>query len=131
MEFRISDTFTDSLSKLTGRVARPDVRKGVAMSGLIRNRCNTMMRACAIEIPRATRRFFKNAAPFWQPGGGYDRNVDDINTLRAMIDYFHANAVRRGLVKRPEEWEWSSAGWYAGMQPVRIEMDRTLPMFEE
>jgi len=60
---------------------------------------------------------------FWQPGGGYDRNITSTEALRAMIDYIHANAVRRGLVARVEDWEWSSARWYVGIQPVRIEMD--------
>jgi hypothetical protein len=43
--------------------------------------------------------------------------------LRAVIDYIHANPVRRGLVARPEDWEWSSARWYAGLRPVKLEMD--------
>jgi putative transposase len=60
---------------------------------------------------------------FWQPGGGYDRNIHSAGALRACIDYIHANPVRRGLVTKPEDWEWSSAGWYAGMRPVKIEMD--------
>jgi putative transposase len=60
---------------------------------------------------------------FWQPGGGYDRNITSTEALRAMIDYIHANPVRRGLVARVEDWEWSSARWYVGIQPVRIEMD--------
>ena len=60
---------------------------------------------------------------FWQPGGGYDRNITSCEALRAVIDYIHANPVRRGLVARAEDWEWSSARWYAGLRPVRIEMD--------
>jgi putative transposase len=60
---------------------------------------------------------------FWQPGGGYDRNVTDSETLRAMIEYIHANPIRRGLAAKAEEWEWSSARWYAGVQPAKIEMD--------
>jgi putative transposase len=60
---------------------------------------------------------------FWQPGGGYDRNLNSSETLRAMIEYIHANPVRRGLVARMEDWEWSSARWYAGIRPVKIEMD--------
>jgi putative transposase len=60
---------------------------------------------------------------FWQPGGGYDRNVTSNLTLRAMVEYIHANPVRRGLVSRIEDWEWSSARWYAGMRPVNIDMD--------
>jgi len=60
---------------------------------------------------------------FWQPGGGYDRNITGIDALRAMIDYIHANPVRRGLVARAEDWEWSSARWYAGLRPVKLEID--------
>ncbi len=33
---------------------------------------------------------------FWQPGGGYDRNITSIAALRAMIDYIHANPGRNG-----------------------------------
>ena len=65
---------------------------------------------------------------FWQPGGGCDRNVVQVATAQKMIDYIHANPVRRQLVQRPLDWEWSSARWYAGMTPSLIEMDRTLPM---
>ena len=76
---------------------------------------------------------------FWQPGGGYDRNIAGGSTLRRVMDYIHANPVRRGLVdvplsvysaflvERPEDWEWSSARWHAGIHPSLIEMDRTLP----
>ena len=64
---------------------------------------------------------------FWHPGGGYDRNVTELKTLASMIEYIHANPVRRGLVERPVEWEWSSARWYVGIEPVPIPMDRTLP----
>ena len=61
---------------------------------------------------------------FWQPGGGYDRNITSTETLRAVIDYIHANPVRRGLAASAEGWEWSSARWYAGLRPVKLEMDQ-------
>ena len=38
-----------------------------------------------------------------------------------MIDYLHANPVRRGLVARAEDWEWPSARWYAGLRPVKLQ----------
>ncbi len=63
---------------------------------------------------------------FWQPGGGYDRNVTDPKTLAHMIEYIHANPVRRGLVQNPTDWNWSSARWFAGLQPVPVEMDRSV-----
>jgi len=66
---------------------------------------------------------------FWQPGGGYDRNIGSVDTLQRMIDYVHLNPVRRKLVERAIDWEWSSARWYAGIRPTLVEMDQTLPIF--
>ncbi|MBX3450898.1 MAG: transposase [Planctomycetaceae bacterium] len=67
---------------------------------------------------------------FWQPGGGYDRNVVDDKVLLAVIEYLHQNPVRRGLVERSHDWEWSSARWYNGEPNCRLEIDRTLPMID-
>jgi putative transposase len=65
-------------------------------------------------------------AHFWQPGGGFDRNVDHEQTALAMIDYIHRNPVRRELVRTPEEWPWSSARWYVGQRDVPLAIDDTL-----
>jgi putative transposase len=51
---------------------------------------------------------------FWQSGGGYDRNIISGRTLLQMIDYVHENPVRRQLVQRASDWEWSSASHYVG-----------------
>jgi len=51
---------------------------------------------------------------FWQQGRGHDRNIETSRALQAMIEYTHMNPVRRGLVEQPEQWKWSSAGWFAG-----------------
>jgi putative transposase len=45
---------------------------------------------------------------FWQEGSGYDRNLVDPDTLRAAVEYAHANPVRRGLCRNPGQWKWSS-----------------------
>jgi hypothetical protein len=37
--------------------------------------------------------------------------------LRAVIDYIHANPMRRGLVASAEDWQWSGARWYAELWP--------------
>jgi putative transposase len=63
---------------------------------------------------------------FWQAGGGYDRNFMEPLTVRRVIDYIHGNPVRRELVHRPENWAWSSAGYYAGQGPVKLDIDTTL-----
>jgi putative transposase len=67
---------------------------------------------------------------FWQRGGGYDRNVTGLETLRTMIEYIHNNPVRRGLVERPTDWPWSSARFYEGIQDVPVRMD-PLPALDE
>jgi putative transposase len=63
---------------------------------------------------------------FWQRGGGYDRNVQNYETLGSMVDYIHNNPVRRGLCAQTTDWEWSSARWYEGERedvPLSIDDD--------
>jgi len=65
---------------------------------------------------------------FWQRGGGYDRNMIHSEIIRASIEYLHLNPVRKHLVERPEDWPWSSAGFYTGKDTYPIRMDvETLP----
>lgn len=67
---------------------------------------------------------------FWQPGGGYDRNLVGADAIHAHVDYFHMNPVRRGLVTKPEDWYWSSAADYAGLRqaPIRIDQESLPPL---
>src|SRR5262245_19319582 len=68
---------------------------------------------------------------FWQPGGGYDRNVVSATTAWKIVNYIHENPVRRGLVIRSIDWPWSSACWYAGEREVLLPMDATPPAPQE
>lgn len=68
---------------------------------------------------------------FWQSGGGYDRNIWSPRALRAAIDYVHANPIRRGLVARPADWRWSSAGWFEGDSCSCLVPDRLPPEWSE
>jgi len=63
------------------------------------------------------------ASHFWLPGGGYDRNTFGGHELPEKIRYIHNNPVRRGLVKRPTEWAWSSARAYAGEPGAVVPID--------
>jgi putative transposase len=60
---------------------------------------------------------------FWQKGGGYDRNYWNEKEICDQIDYEHMNPVKRGLVEKPEDWEWSSAGFwmYGNESKIKIE----------
>jgi putative transposase len=64
---------------------------------------------------------------FWQPGGGYDRDIVSPAVAWSAIKYIHGNPVRRGLVDHPCDWQWSSARWYAGKGDVVLEMDDVPP----
>jgi putative transposase len=60
---------------------------------------------------------------FWLPGGGFDRNITERDSLRRIAEYIHNNPVRRGLVLRPTDWAWASAGYWAGMADPVLAMD--------
>lgn len=49
---------------------------------------------------------------YWQEGPGYDRNLDNIESVEASIHYIHQNPVRRKLCEHPLDWKWSSARWH-------------------
>ncbi len=51
----------------------------------------------------------KNENRFWQAGGGFDRNLFELDRIRKAIDYIEYNPVRRGLVAAPSQWRCSSA----------------------
>jgi putative transposase len=103
---------------LKERVARK------AITWLKENSPEWLSRITVVEGTTTRRRF-------WQPGGGYDRNIEQDKVILATIEYLHQNPVRRGLVERSTDWEWSSARWYNGDADCRLEMDRTLPMIYE
>ena len=110
------------IGRFQGAIKERVARK--AISWLEENSPAWLQKITVVEGPRIRRRF-------WQPGGGYDRNIEFQSTLQSMIDYLHQNPVRRGLVVRAENWEWSSARFYSGDKSVLIEMDRTLPTLVE
>lgn len=107
-----------TVGRIRSAVKEPVARKAIRF--LEENAPDWLPRITVTEGTQTRRRF-------WQPGGGYDRNVIEPNTAHTMIDYIHHNPVRRGLVEKATDWEWSSARWYAGIFPAKIEMDRTLP----
>jgi len=90
---------------------------GRAAIGYLREHSPAWLPRIAVQHGRRVRYHF------WQEGGGYDRNINEANTLMFMIDYLHQNPVRRGLVEHAWQWKWSSAGWYEGLQPNRLRPD--------
>ncbi|MDP6438388.1 MAG: transposase [Candidatus Brocadiia bacterium] len=93
-----------SVSSFLKRVKQSVSRR--ARAWLMHNDPGTLQRLTAIR-QNGTESFH-----FWMPGPGFDRNVTDDRTLKAMIGYIHENPVRRGLAARAVDWQWSSAGWH-------------------
>ena len=56
---------------------------------------------------------------FWQPKS-YIFHIYSERKLREKLDYMHSNPVRAGLVRKAEEWRWSSARWYLLQQTVGV-----------
>jgi len=50
--------------------------------------------------------------PFWQRRF-YDFNVWSWKKKNEKLNYMHFNPVKRGLVKHPRDWKWSSFGFYS------------------
>ena len=78
----------------------------------------------------ATRWLHRLSSPdgfhFWQPGGGYDRNIREWASIEPLMIYIHENPVRRGLVDRVEDWRWSSARFWIQEESVDFVPDDPL-----
>jgi putative transposase len=54
----------------------------------------------------------KTPRAFWQRRF-YDFNVWSWKKKNEKLNYIHFNPVKRGLVKHPKDWKWSSFGFYS------------------
>lgn len=60
---------------------------------------------------------------FWQPGGGFDRNVRGEPEFAKAVRYIHRNPVERGLAEKPEAWPFSSIRWWMGTHTGEVACD--------
>jgi len=54
---------------------------------------------------------------FWEEGS-HPQIIESMKILRQKVEYIHNNPVKRGLVKKPEDWRYSSASNIAGIGNV-------------
>jgi putative transposase len=107
----------------TRRYSIPNILKSIKQSvarratGWLRTRCPDGLEFVATGQKHSPYRF-------WQDGGGYDRNVVSRRAVRNMIEYMHANPVRRQFVSSPEEWTWSSFADWESSKPGPIRLDK-------
>ncbi len=60
--------------------------------------------------------------PFWQRRF-HDFNVWSDKKKVEKLEYMHLNPVKRGLVRHPKDWPWSSYSFYAGRDEGLVRMD--------
>ncbi len=65
-------------------------------------------------LPRSNN--FPLIGPVWHREY-WDRYIRDDLDFHTVREYIHQNPVKAGLVQRPEEWVWSSAGRSSGVRP--------------
>jgi putative transposase len=61
-------------------------------------------------------------SPLWQKRY-YDRNLRSYAEFVEKLRYVHRNPVKRGLVEKPENWNWSSALHYATGDDCGVEIE--------
>ena len=54
---------------------------------------------------------------FWQEGN-HPKQIQDIEMYNQKVEYIHYNPVRRGLVSNEEDWVYSSARNFLGLDSV-------------
>jgi putative transposase len=78
----------------------------------------TLARALQALKQSVARRLIAGHPHFWQ-ARYYDFNVSTQNKRIEKLRYMHRNPVKRGLVHKPEDWQWSSFRHYAtGVEDV-------------
>jgi len=60
---------------------------------------------------------------FWDDGF-HPEALYSPDVLAQKLRYLHDNPVRKGLVASPQDWHYSSARWYAGLDGHCLELDR-------
>jgi putative transposase len=81
-----------------------------------------LMGALKIASNRAISRERRTRGNLWQLRY-FERAVRTVKEYRDALRYIHLNPVRRGLVKRPEGWPWSSIHSYSSPGTVRLRVD--------
>ena len=63
-----------------------------------------------------------DGAPLWYKRY-YDRNIRSYSDFVEKLRYVHLNPVKRGLVKKAEDWSWSSFRHYATGEDCGVEIE--------
>jgi REP element-mobilizing transposase RayT len=67
----------------------------------------------------SSRRLFPGRGTVWAARFD-DRLMKEENQFLSRLNYVHQNPVRSGLVRKPEEWSWSSARFWMSDDPHSV-----------
>lgn len=79
-----------------------------------------LLKALKVSSMIAVSRCRRETGELWQ-GRFFDHALRTVKDYWETVEYNHLNPVRRGLVKHPEQWRWSSYSEYAGLDGVEQE----------
>ena len=102
---------------LIGFVVMPD--HAHAILGVCSGSLATVMNRWKARSGRQIQKARRYRGPLWQ-ARYFDFICRRTRDVSNKLDYIHDNPVKAGLVKRAEDWRWSSAAFYAktGKPPV-------------
>ena len=103
--------------EIIGYVLMPE-HVHLLMSETDRESVATALKAVKQSVAR---RLVGRGEHFWQ-GRYYDFNVRTGKKRIEKLRYMHRNPVKRGLVEKPEDWQWSSFRNYATGEEGTVEL---------
>lgn len=54
----------------------------------------------------------------------FDHVLRTVEAYQDCLTYIHSNPVKRGLVREPEGWKWSSMRWYLANGHGELAIDK-------
>jgi REP element-mobilizing transposase RayT len=72
---------------------------------------SSLLQRFKLSTSRSVQSHREANGPLWQ-ARFYDRVIRNKKEFDEVFDYIHMNPVRKGMASRPEDWPWSSAGWF-------------------
>jgi putative transposase len=109
--------------RIFGYVVMPE-HVHILVSEPERDTLPTAIQSLKLSVAKLAKRSKEMDGParFWQKRY-YDFNVKDHEQFVEKLRYIHRNPVKRGIVEKPEDWEWSSFCHYSTGVPDLVEIE--------
>jgi putative transposase len=105
---------------LTGYIFMPDHWHALLYPGP-EGTLPRLMNSLKVASMQRINRLRKASGELWQPRY-FDHAIRSVKEYHETLEYIHLNPVRKGLVRHPEDWLWSSIHSYGGPGPIRLDL---------